>query len=88
METQKYCWCGIRGERLSSDIVNCRSALFGFVVLVALLFGVAGVDTAWADQEDSRPSVLIVDSCLGDYQLAVLHWLGEDAEIVAEELKK
>ena len=85
METQKYCWCGIRGERLSSDIVNCRSALFGFVVLVALLFGVAGVDTAWADQEDSRPSVLIVDSCLGDYQLAVLHWLGEDAEIVAED---
>jgi threonine dehydrogenase-like Zn-dependent dehydrogenase len=30
------------------------------------------------------PSVLVIDSCLGDYDLCTLHWVGEEPEVVAE----
>ena len=39
---------------------------------------------ALADVRSDVPSVLVVDSCLGDYDLCVLHWVGEEPEVVAE----
>jgi len=57
--------------------------------LVALcLFSATAFSTrnvAYAAQPDMRPSVLLVDSSLGDESLFRLHWMGEDVEEVGAE---
>lgn len=54
--------------------------------LLALVAAVLcpGGQAAYAAVRTDTPSVLVVDSCLGDYDLCVLHWLGKEPEQVAE----
>ena len=68
-------------ERLTSK----RHAMWlaGLVLAFALALLAPGRQ-ALADVRDDVPSVLVIDSCLGDYDLCTLHWVGEEPEVVAE----
>lgn len=62
------------------DLIHLSIAI---VVMVAVLCG--SVRVVYADEPSMSPSVLIVDSNLGDAELCSLHWLGSDLEVVAED---
>ncbi len=53
-------------------------------LLLALVLVVASREAS-AQARTDVPSVLVIDSCLGDYDLCVLHWLGENSKVVAED---
>lgn len=77
-------------DHLTPNCVSMRaSMLFTWmtVFLIVVIFAGAGVGvkTAWADNAKEGPSVLIVDGGLGDSELAGLHWLGEESQVVAED---
>ena len=68
-------------ERLTSK--RHAKWLAGLVLAFALALLAPGRQ-ALADVRDDVPSVLVIDSCLGDYDLCTLHWVGEEPEVVAE----
>ena len=57
--------------------------------MVALLSGILFLcpHEAHADTRGDVPSVLVIDAGLGDYDLCVLHWLGETAEPIADSAR-
>ena len=57
--------------------------------VVALLSAVLALCpcTAQATTRADVPSVLVIDAGLGDYDLCVLHWLGETAEPIADSAR-
>ena len=61
-----------------------RPCLLFAGALLALVVSLLMPRLAFADASNSAPSVLVIDSCLGDYDLCTLHWLGEEPEVVAE----
>lgn len=63
-------------------IIAWRCFFAACTILVSSL--VHGTGIAWAETLPS-PSVLIVDSDLGDAELCKAHWLGEASTIVAQE---
>ena len=61
-----------------------------FVALAAIVMALACSilsllpRVAWAATRDDVPSVLVIDAGLGDYDLCCLHWLGDEAEPIAD----
>ncbi|MCL2746024.1 MAG: VWA domain-containing protein [Coriobacteriia bacterium] len=63
-----------------------RLCVLAFVVVCVLASALFVTDdSAFAAEVDLRPSVLLVDSSLGDADLFRLHWLGEDVEVMNSE---
>ena len=56
-------------------------------LILVTLFAAMAVNpvVALANDAGPKPSVLVVDSNLGDAELCMLHWLGNDTEIVKED---
>jgi hypothetical protein len=63
------------------------AAVLSVALVAGLTLGFSPAHSALAEQGalDSRPSVLLIDSSLGDFDAFRLRWLGEDAAEVASE---
>ncbi|MDR1013793.1 MAG: VWA domain-containing protein [Coriobacteriales bacterium] len=63
------------------------AAVLSVTLVAGLTLGLSPVHPARAEQgvPASRPSVLLIDSSLGDFDAFSLHWLGEDVTEVANE---
>lgn len=59
-------------------------ALFASVIALAFV-AMAALPARLAMAEQSGPSVLLVDTNLGDLELSKLHWLGNDVATVAQD---
>ena len=70
--------------REKRNMVFAWTAIALILVVVPLMAFHPGTNKAWAQNPAKTPSVLIVDAGLGDFELAELHWLGEEPDIVAE----
>ncbi len=71
-------------EQQTKAARNRFAPLFGvFLALVALFCCAPSI--AWAATNKSVPSVLVVDSNVGDLERCRVSWLGESSELVAED---
>lgn len=61
-----------------------RAMMLASIVLAFAAILLAPGRVARADVRSDVPSVLVIDSCLGDYELCTLHWVGKEPEVVAE----
>lgn len=62
-----------------------RIVFLTVLALVTALFSVAITQEALAENGEPRPSVLIVDANLGDYDACATHWLGQERQVVAND---
>ena len=74
---------------LSLAKLRCvQVALLGVVALItAFMLGqlTCSNESALANEPSDRPSVLVLESGLGDYDRCLVHWLGEDSEELAKK---
>lgn len=68
------------GRLLASLLATTAALLFIF----ALICNPVSNGVARADGQDARPSVLILDAGLGDYESCSLNWLGDNPSVVAQ----